>query len=461
MPFGLSPGRLIATAAVAAGLLLLIFPPAGLEGDAAKAAAVAVAAIGLWATGAIPEALTALAFFLAAMLIGVAPADVVFSGFAAAAIWLIFGGLVVGAGIRRTGLGKRLANAIGAVFPSTYLGMLVGLVAVGVLLSFLLPSSMGRMVLLIPIAVSIAEACGFERGSNGHTGIVLAAGCGAFLPAFSIMTANVPNIVLIGASEAVWGISPIYGEYLLLHFPLLGLGKALLLPFVIYFAFPDRMERQAEEPEAAGPMSRDEKRLAAILVLALAFWATDFLHHISPAWIGLAAAVVCLTPRISIVPAESFAKEVDLSPVFYVAGIIGLGAVISHSGLGDSLARALLGVADLRPGADAQNFALVVGATSLLSLAVTLPPVPIIMTPLAGGIAEATGLSIEAALMMQVIGFSTMILPFQSPPLVVGLHMAGVPVVRATRIVLTMAALTVLVLLPLDFLWWRLLGWFG
>ncbi len=442
-------------------LVIAVFPPAGLDGQAAKAAALAVAAIGFWATAALPGHVTALAFFLIAMLVGVAPAEVVFSGFASTAIWLIFGGMLFGAAVQRTGLGARIARAMGVLFPQSYFGVLAGVVAVALLLAFLVPSSMGRIVLVLPIAIALADGLGFERGSNGRIGIVLAAGIGAFLPAFAVLTGNVPNVVLLGAAETVWGVSLLYGQYLLLHFPVLGLLKALALPPVIFLLFPDRARPRQREDAAAGPMTAEEKRLALFLVLALGLWATDFLHHISPAWVGLGAGLLCLLPRIGVMPSENFARDIDLAPVIYVAGVIGLGAVAAHTGLGAALARGLLGLGGLDVGADLQNFAVAAGASALLSLAVTLPPVPIIMTPLAEGIVAATGLSIEAALMLQVVGFSTVLLPFQSPPLIVGLHMGGVPVERATRVILVMAALTILVLLPLDYLWWQALGWFG
>jgi hypothetical protein len=46
------------------------------------------------------------------MLAHIAPADVVFSGFHSTAFWLVFGGLVIGLGVKRTGLAERLARAI-------------------------------------------------------------------------------------------------------------------------------------------------------------------------------------------------------------------------------------------------------------------------------------------------------------------------------------------------------------
>ena len=45
----------------------------------------------LWATGALPEDQTALLFFVGASLLGSVKAEVIFSGFATTAFWLVFG----------------------------------------------------------------------------------------------------------------------------------------------------------------------------------------------------------------------------------------------------------------------------------------------------------------------------------------------------------------------------------
>jgi di/tricarboxylate transporter len=60
--------------------------------------------------------------------------------------------------------------------------------------------------------------------------------------------------------------------------------------------------------------------------------------------------------------------------------------------------------------------------------------------------------------MTQVLAYSTVILPYQVPPVVVALQLAGVPMAKAVRAVLALAAVTLLVLLPLDLLWWSVLG---
>ena len=77
----------------------------------------------------------------------------------------------------------------------------------------------------------------------------------------------------------------------------------------------------------------------------------------------------------------------------------------------------------------------------------------------AGGMAAASALPLETVLMTQVIGFSTLIFPYQTPPVTVGMQLAGIRHRDALRLMLLMTALTLIVLLPLNFAWWSLLGY--
>ena len=70
--------------------------------------------------------------------------------------------------------------------------------------------------LLMPVALGLADVFGFREGSRGRIGIAMTAGLGAFLPGFGVMPANVPNLVMIGAADTLYGLKPVYGAYLLL-----------------------------------------------------------------------------------------------------------------------------------------------------------------------------------------------------------------------------------------------------
>jgi anion transporter len=455
----------IAALALALSAALLVVPtPAGASVDIMRAAALLLFAVGFWATGALPVHLTAIAFFLFAVLIAAAPAATIFAGFASTAFWLVFGGLIVGLAVERTGLGVRLADALLRLIGGSYLRVVAGVALVGLVLAFLMPSTMGRVVILVPIMTALADRLGFDAGSRGRHGIVMATALGTFMPAATILPANVANMVLAGAAETIYSVHIRYMEYLWLHFPVLGLLKWIALVFLIAAIYrdgprsPSVEERPAERPR---PFSRDERVLAVILGGALLLWALDYWHGVSPAWVALGAGLLCLLPKVALVPIDEFERRMNLASLVYVAGILGLAAVVDRSGLGKLLSDALVGITGLAPGDDVRNFATLVGVSTLLGLVTTIGGVPGILTPLAAGVSEASGLSLETVLMTQVLGFSTVILPYQLPPLVVAMQLGRVPMAVGARLTAALAAVTLIVLMPLDYGWWRLLGYLG
>ncbi len=425
----------------------------------AAAGILVLLAIAAWASGRFPEHLVALAFFLAAVLLGIAPPAVVFSGFTSGALWLIFGGQVMGVAVRHTGLAQRIADASARRMGArSYGAVIAGVVALGVALSFFLPSAMGRVALLMPIASALADRYGFRDAGNGRTGILLAAAFGTTVPAMAILPANVPNAVLAGAAESHHGVTLGYFEYLVLHFPVLGAARAAVLVMLIVLMFPDRLRASREAGNDPAPLSREEWLVAGLVGLALALWATDAIHHVPPAWVSLGVALAILAPRARLVPPAAFNERINYASLFFVAGVMGVGAVISHSGLGEALGRAARAAFPLAPGASALNFASLAAAGGLLGLVTTAPGMPAVMTPLAGTLSAASGLPVRTVLMAEVLGFSTNLLPYQSPPLVVATQLTDLSLRATTKLSLALFAAAVALILPLDFLWWRLLG---
>ncbi|MBM3573689.1 MAG: SLC13 family permease, partial [Alphaproteobacteria bacterium] len=340
-------------AASAAAAVILPGPVADMLGVGEplmmRASGLVLFAFGFLALAALPEFITAIMFFLAAMVLQVSTPAVIFSGFASTAWWLVFGGLVAGIAIDVTGLGRRLARAASGRLTHSYGGAVNGVVLVAVILAFLMPSTMGRVVLLMPIVLALADRLGLVAGRPGRTGLVMAATLGTYVPSTAILPANVPNTVLLGAADALYGIKLNYGPYLLQHFPIMGLAYVLILVPVILRLFPDRLDPAPPESSAT-PISGDERKLAIILGASLAAFSLDFVHGISPAWVSLAAGLACLLPGIGLVSPKMFAERMNLGVLLYVAGIIGVGALISDSGIGVRLGAALVDLARPVPG---------------------------------------------------------------------------------------------------------------
>ena len=435
-------------------------PPAGLPVTVMHAAALLILTMGLWATGVLPESLTALIFFALAVLLEVSKPEVVFSGFTSGTLWLVLGGLVIAEAVRTTGLGERIARVALGTRTWSYPQLVSAAVLVAVALAFLMPATVGRILLLVPILSAVAERHGLPPGSRGYTGVLFATIVASFQCGTAIMPANAPNLVLAGAAETLYGVHLIYAEYLWAQFPVMGVIKGALIVILVCWVFPAKTQGNVEAAEIR-PMSAKEKRLTIILLVSLSLWVTDFLHGIRPGWIALAAAIIAMLPRIGAVPVTLFQERIKFGSFFYIAAVLGLGAVMLDSGFSKAFGNVMLGVVELRHGADAANFISLSVLSTLASMVVTNPAQPALLAPLAGAFAEATGWSIKAALMTSAVGFSTLLLPYQAPPVVVGMQQCGLRVRDALRLTVPLALISVFLLIPVHYLWWRVIGYFG
>jgi di/tricarboxylate transporter len=124
----------------------------------------------LWATSLLPEFMTALLFFAAAMMAKIAPPEVIFGGFASSAFWLVFSGFVLGIAIRKTGLADRAAQALSARLTDSWPLMVGSVVLLSYALAFVMPSNMGRIALLMPIVAAMAKRAGIADGTRAGMG---------------------------------------------------------------------------------------------------------------------------------------------------------------------------------------------------------------------------------------------------------------------------------------------------
>ncbi len=422
-------------------------------------ALLAAATIGLWAFALLPEFLTALLFFAAATILRLAAPEVIFSGFSSSAFWLVLSGFVIGTAIRKVGLADRVAGLLAPRLVGSWPALVAGTVGLTYALAFVMPSNMGRIAVLMPVVMALADRAGLPAQGRGRTGLALVVGFGTFQLSASILPANVPNLVMVGAAESAYGIRLAYLPYLALHAPVLGLLKGAVLAGCVVRLFAPGPLAPVAAGAAPTPVSAAEVRLAILLIATLVLWMTDSLHGVTAAWIGLAAACLCLLPRVGFLSGDEFAAGVNVRTCLYIAGILGFAAFVARIGLGDRVGEALLPWLPLDPARPAASVAGLLGLATVLNVVVTANGVPALFTPLAHGLAEASGLPLATVLMVQVIGYATPLLPYQASPVVVAMGMGRVPARDGLRLCLAVAAVTAVILVPLDILWFRALGW--
>ncbi|MEE8305603.1 MAG: SLC13 family permease, partial [Candidatus Tectomicrobia bacterium] len=190
-----SVAHVVAAIACVAGTIIYLIPaPHGMPPGVMRATGVIVVTIGLWATAVVPEYFTSILFFFLAVTLTGTPPEVVFSGFHSSAVWLVFGGLVIGHAVHTTGLGTRLAASLVGYFRGSYFGIIVRTVVAATLMAFVIPSNMGRVLVMLPIFLGLADRLGFVAGSRGRMAIILAVSAGTLYPSVGILPAGVTNL---------------------------------------------------------------------------------------------------------------------------------------------------------------------------------------------------------------------------------------------------------------------------
>ncbi|VVE16786.1 sodium/sulfate symporter [Pandoraea horticolens] len=453
---------LLAGISAAAGLGLYA---AGLRGDTLAVAVIVLFCLGYWATGWLPDFLVSLVLMFLLATCTSLGANVVFSGFTSSAFWLVFSGAVIGMALGVTGLGERVASRLADHCGHAYGVALAGFVAIAFILGIVMPSTLGRIAILTPIVLSFCERIGLTRGRPGRTGLLLATALASCELSTAILPANLPNLVMAGTAETVLGLRLGYGEYAIALVPVLALVRGVVLVVVATRLFPDRLTLLAEATtldnvdsvnNAPTPMRPGEWRLLAALALMLGLWLTEPWHHIAAGWVGLGVALLCLGP-LRLVNPDAFLKQVKLAPLWFVAAIIGLTAAVDHAGLANTL-RPVLSRLDLAQMSSASAYLVLVALSVALTFLVTSNAAPALYTPLVPALALGAPLGVKAVLLTQAVGISTIALPYQAPPLVLAMALAGIGIRDATRYCVASALIALVTVVPLTALWWQLIG---
>lgn len=455
----LSPRRRTLLALIAAGALATAMLPIGGPGpNVSIALAVVMATVALLATSALPGHVTACLFFAAALGLGVAPPLSILSGFWANATMLIFGGLIIGTAAERSGLGRYIARNLMQRFTGSYVMLLTGMLVGTFVLSFLLPSTMARLAITIPIVLAVCKEAGYEPGSPGYIGAVMTTVAGNFTTSYAILPANLTNVIVIGTAESVLGVHMGYVEYLALAAPVLGLAKGISFIALVLWVFPaPKPAVAATDPEPV-PLSFAARRLAVVLAMTVALWSTDVLHGLKPGWIAMGAAILCLLPPLALVRLAECFDPNRISAVMIVPAIQGVAAVLTHSGAGALIAGAITTLAPLAGGSPVYGFVVIAVVSCLMATVATVVGTIAIVTPIISDVATATGLPVRIGLLAQINGLQAPLFHYVATPILVGTAMGGVSPRAAIRLLVPAGIVGLLVIMPLHIAWLKLIG---
>ena len=312
--------------------LLLWFAPLQMDATAKHAVAIASFMIVAWIAAVIPYAVSGMIGCYLFWILKVAKFEDAFGGFADQTPWFLFGAMLFGMMATKSGLARRIAILILRRTGSGYSRLLLGMILTSFVLTFLVPSGIACVVIMAAVGIGLMEVFGLGKGSNVGRGIfvTLTYTAGTF---DKIVLAGPAVILGRGLIEKSTGAHLYWSLWFLAFFPC-----ALAVIFVtwrlVLWLFPP--EEEALEGNTAY-LERESKKLGAwssleiksliFMLIATSLWATDLLHHISPAVIGIGIGLLAAVPGIGILETEDL-RRLNILPVLFTAAAISLSNIL-------------------------------------------------------------------------------------------------------------------------------------
>lgn len=273
------------------------------------------------------------------------------SGFSEATVWLIVGAFIFAIGYRKSGLGKRIALLLVRRLGTSTLGLGYAVMLSDFVLAPATPSNTARSGgTIYPIISNIPRLYGSEPGPTaGKIGsyIMWTAFATTAVTSSMFFTALAPNGAAMAIAKKTVNVEVSWSQWFLGFAPL-GIALLIIVPLLSYILCrptikrsPEVVEWAGEELRKMGPLSRNEKWMFGLVVLAMFLWITGSNpnislpvvgpNYINPTMVVLVVISLLLITRVvdfADIVAEKSAWEV----FFYFTSLLTLASGLNEIG---------------------------------------------------------------------------------------------------------------------------------
>ena len=355
-----------------------------------------------------PQYAAALIAGLACLLLDVAPAKVILSGFASDGFFMAMSIFGLGAVITASGLAERLVLMILRLSPQTPFWYNLTVMVTGIFMTPCLPSANTRVALMTPLVMETSRSLGFKDRSREGTRLMLSMfiGTSFFAPVF--LTAKSLNFVVYSQMP-----DQVREQFQWLKWTVAASATGLIM-LVLYVIASSIIFRGGEKPKLSkkhldaqfrvlGPMDHVEWTALAIATAFILAIVTYSIHKISPAWITL--AVFCVFLMLGTLRESHIRHNFQWDVLLLVGFFIGLESTLDYMGMKDILTNQLSGVAAYMALNFGTFIVLLAVVTSVLRLFLPITTAGVLIASVFMPLAELNGVS------PWVVGFVIMALP--------------------------------------------------
>ncbi|GLU34155.1 DASS family sodium-coupled anion symporter [Trinickia caryophylli] len=361
---------------LAFGTVLLLLPaPQGLGARGHATLAVVVWAAIVWMTEAVPVGVSGLGIVLLLVVSHAVPQFAqAAGGFATRVVFLCLGAFLFSAVMQAAGLDRRIALwLLDRLRASTANGVIWAMFAANVVLSFVVPAANARAAALLPVTNGIVKLFGDtadERRARKAI-VIQALVYGSMISGMCILTAHLPNMVIVGLFQKTLGVHISYADWFKLQWPYLGMFAITQLWVQWYFgsrgvAIPGGREAVAAARRAASPAGWRDVAILAVLAAVAVLWATESLHGIASENVALLGTACLFAPGLLGFGWKEVQERTIWGTVLLLGGALSLSSAISATGLAQWAAAHIYALASGHPWWAA--LAIVMAATHVIRI---------------------------------------------------------------------------------------------
>ena len=329
-------------------LILMLPAPQGMKPEAMKALAVVSWAVIIWVTEAVPVGLTGL---MIPMLLFVTKAlpklPMAFGGFTAHTTYLCLGAFIFSAMMQLCGLDRRISIMCLNLFRVSKVDQLIRAMFLNnFILAVLVPATAARGATLLPIMKGFLSVFDDTEGTDKAKAHMVIQ-CMIYSTLFCgvvVMTAHMPNIIMVNLFEKKLGISIGYLQWFWLHMPMLFLWIPIYYWTRFYFktrgvSIPGGLERVKAMRTEMGATTPIEWLLLVLFGFTALTWAVGKqVLHLPLGIITIMILCIFFIPGLLPWKWKVIQKNTTWGTFLFLAGAMSLSVAMSQTGLAAYLA---------------------------------------------------------------------------------------------------------------------------
>ena len=454
--------KLVLPLAVFAAVLLMPTPE-GLTVEGQRALAVMALAVVLWATEALPIAVTGIVGVVLLVLVNAVPdVEAALFGFSQPVPYFLIGILTLGLAVQRSGLAERMAvymiRLAGGSSRALYGQMLFSFAA----LTFALPSASTRGAIMVHVYEQVMTHWRVPQEAPLHKAIMMAMGALNRLGSTALLAGGITPIVASSLIGELTGEGFSWTRWFVLmalpFYSVLLVGGA-----VVYVAYRSgfRLENVVDfSSMTTGPLRLPEIKAALIALGTALLWFTDFAHGLAPTVPALIAMAIILLPGIGLLTWEDLERDLGWSNFFVIATSLSLANAIIASGAAAWFADTMVGSVEGLRGSPTLVLLAIAGASSVVRM--LMPNISgylAFIIPVAMSTGASLGLNpLVVGLAVVIVGDSVVFYPAGGAASVFIFQRANLRSPEIFRLGLIMTVVAIAVLFAIVLPYWRLVG---